>query len=392
MGKIKPEFSYEHIEEDSYMLILENDSIGEFEHKGDIISIENLFNKSIEILSHMRYKKRRKHLSLFYLKSNDILNTFNFLSVPYDDVNSYGNIIEINLDTVITCKTKNDDIYIASEAHLEDFIRDFFWVNLDYFISFLEKEINNSHITVFDPYSAEYQDIENIFGCNIGFSIHKNCSLTIIECLELIFEKVFVKLEYEVLRLFIKENGNINDKRLNLSFQFASEIRSSCEQYLIYFAQFLKDMSIEVETGISYQGDETLFSITPPDDKEETLKLIHDALAVYLNLPNNEVVAEEVVQEHNSSSARELMAQVYDLKSKVYRAFDMIERREETIERLKLQNNILLEKNEEFKKKEDVSDNKSVINNFNMQLFRPQFEEITKKLNGNEKNKRDLNQ
>ncbi|WP_160060931.1 hypothetical protein [Psychromonas sp. L1A2] len=72
---------------------------------------------------------------------------------------------------------------------------------------------------------------------------------------------------------------------LEVSFNFPPEIKAPCEQYLTYFSQFMIDLGIKVSSNLNHEGDKTLLSIIP-EDKNEALGNIRDALIAFLALPN----------------------------------------------------------------------------------------------------------
>jgi hypothetical protein len=66
-------------------------------------------------------------------------------------------------------------------------------------------------------------------------------------------------------------------------FDFPAEVRVACEQYLIYFVQFLKDLEVEATYALQHKAGEVLFSVTPTN-KDEALDKIRTALETYLFL------------------------------------------------------------------------------------------------------------
>lgn len=68
-------------------------------------------------------------------------------------------------------------------------------------------------------------------------------------------------------------------------FDFPEQVRVPCEQYLVYFVEFLKNIGIDATTEISHQAGKVLFAVTP-DSKETALEQIREALDIYLRLPN----------------------------------------------------------------------------------------------------------
>lgn len=75
---------------------------------------------------------------------------------------------------------------------------------------------------------------------------------------------------------------------ITVSFDFPLEIRTACEQYLLYFVQFLRDLGVEANTTLTHEAGQVLFTVTP-DDKQQALGKIRTALEVYLHLPSSPV-------------------------------------------------------------------------------------------------------
>lgn len=71
-----------------------------------------------------------------------------------------------------------------------------------------------------------------------------------------------------------------------VSFEFPEEVRVPCEQYLLYFAQFLRDLGVNVDTALTHEAGQVLFTVTPEDEKQ-ALDKIRAALGLYLHLPSS---------------------------------------------------------------------------------------------------------
>jgi len=69
-------------------------------------------------------------------------------------------------------------------------------------------------------------------------------------------------------------------------FQFPEQVRVPCEQYLIYFVEFLKDIGIQATADIGHEAGKVIFAVTP-ESSEIALTKIREALNVYLQLPIN---------------------------------------------------------------------------------------------------------
>src|SRR6185437_3359491 len=64
-------------------------------------------------------------------------------------------------------------------------------------------------------------------------------------------------------------------------FDFPAPIKTACEQYLVYFVQFLEDLGIKANSEIKEDAGRVLFSITPVDG-QSALGRIKEALEIYL--------------------------------------------------------------------------------------------------------------
>lgn len=107
----------------------------------------------------------------------------------------------------------------------------------------------------------------------------------------------------EVLKIFEKDEQEPNHLITNI-FNFPEKVKFSCEQYLLYFAQFLQDLGINTTSNLKEEAGKVLFSITPTDDIEG-LDKIREALVVYLNLPSTPI-------EYNESFAAMRLHQQID--------------------------------------------------------------------------------
>jgi hypothetical protein len=79
-----------------------------------------------------------------------------------------------------------------------------------------------------------------------------------------------------------------DDKSVVTQFTFAPEVRSACEQYLLHFVDFLRDLGIEAHAELRETASSVLFSVTPAD-RTDALDRIRVALAAYLKLPGAEI-------------------------------------------------------------------------------------------------------
>ena len=78
---------------------------------------------------------------------------------------------------------------------------------------------------------------------------------------------------------------------LTFSFDFPVPVRTACEQYLVYFAEFLRTIGVSVSTTLEEEAGRVLFSVMPTD-RRTALEHIREALRIYLALPSSPVVAQ----------------------------------------------------------------------------------------------------
>jgi hypothetical protein len=81
---------------------------------------------------------------------------------------------------------------------------------------------------------------------------------------------------------------SFQDESVSVFFDFPEEVKVPCEQYLLYFGQFLKDLGVEADTSLTHDAGQVLFTVTPAD-KSEALDKIRSALNLYLQLPSSPV-------------------------------------------------------------------------------------------------------
>lgn len=103
-------------------------------------------------------------------------------------------------------------------------------------------------------------------------------------------EAVVLKLEETLHTLHGQAVRNLEAKvwadSVVIYVDFPEEVRVPCEQYLVYFVQFLKDLGVEATADIQHEAGQMLFAVTPIN-KQTALDKIRTALEVYLRLPSN---------------------------------------------------------------------------------------------------------
>jgi hypothetical protein len=95
------------------------------------------------------------------------------------------------------------------------------------------------------------------------------------------------------------------------SFNFPEEVAVSCEQYLLYFIQFLRDLGVEASSELKHKAGEVLFTVTPTDERD-ALDKIQEALSMYLELPFSPIsnTSNEIAIQRLESSVLRLQSEL----------------------------------------------------------------------------------
>ncbi|WP_298427519.1 hypothetical protein [uncultured Kordia sp.] len=199
-------------------------------------------------------------------------------------------------------------------------------------------------------YDGQIDENKIIKGILLYKSIDKQKDINI-----LYYEVInLLKLEIESIISRLTQEQSIKSNNLTNTFTFPPEIQSSCEQYLIYFATFLKDIGINAETNIESKAHETLFTVIP-ENGEEALDNIKEALQMYLSLPESPEF-ESIVTGFLDVGAQQLASQVLFLKSQLMMANSAIQLKDATIKSLNMtiyQQSLLIEKDQTKKENEE---------------------------------------
>jgi hypothetical protein len=121
---------------------------------------------------------------------------------------------------------------------------------------------------------------------------------------------------------------------LTATFNFPPEVRSTCNQYLMYFGQFLEDLGILADTSLKEHMNKVLFTVTPRD-KDQALDVIYEALDVFLHAPDAEIVDEMNEQDF---AHYQWKLNMYHLKGQLELAKALLQAKDATIEALKIAN------------------------------------------------------
>ena len=176
-------------------------------------------------------------------------------------------------------------------------------------------------------------------------------------------------------------------------FDFPEQVKIPCEQYLIYFAEFLKNIGIDATTEISHKAGKVLFSVTP-ESKETALEQIREALDVYLQLPNhlNNI---SFMNMHMEPKEQQLIANIQHLNGQLMLANALaqtqngiirdqritIEQQLRIVDSTILQQSLLLDsKNDDSKDKEEILGGSISLTNLEGKGFQVNLPSIYRRL------------
>lgn len=122
-------------------------------------------------------------------------------------------------------------------------------------------------------------------------------------------------------------------------FDFPVDVRVACEQYLLYFVEFLKDIGVEAQADLTHDAGRVLFSVTPRDGLQ-ALDRIREALEAYLELP-----ASKDLGDMSSLAAdprvQQLVANLQHLKGQLYLAAAALQLKDATIAQLSMARDVV---------------------------------------------------
>jgi hypothetical protein len=124
----------------------------------------------------------------------------------------------------------------------------------------------------------------------------------------------------------------IEDKSLATYFSFPEEVKSACEQYLLYFGEFLRDVGINASVEIKEEAGRVLFSVRPRDS-HEALDRIRHILDLYIGLPSATFTTTD--EKGYRLEAQRLYGNIMHYQSQLLLAQAMIEQKDVTIGLLK---------------------------------------------------------
>ncbi|MFD4931565.1 hypothetical protein ACFWMS_22100 [Peribacillus butanolivorans] len=211
---------------------------------------------------------------------------------------------------------------LAFEMGFNDFEN---WKNpfsIHEFAEVISKRINRDSDLEFKWIQKEEDMVVN--GCEIVFEVYDG-NETINSFIEGGMASI-KKIYDEVINILLSQGKNT----VLSIFNFPEQVRTPCEQYLLYFVQFLKELGIEATADIKHEAGDVLFSVNPISG-HTALMQIRQALEIYLQMPdilsntnNMQIPIDPKVQQ--------LMANIQHLNGQLMLSNAISQAREETIQ------------------------------------------------------------
>jgi len=191
-------------------------------------------------------------------------------------------------------------------------------------------------------YAASCENIPNVaFADDLDYQVDGFIQLSCLiedrqSPLRLYFDRLIHCLQQLKLaeQTLLRETTPNEPESLTATFNFPPEIRSACNQYLLYFGQFLEDLGILADTSLKENMNKVLFTVTPRD-KDQALDVIYEALDVFLRAPDAELIEEMNEQDF---AHYQWKLNMYHLKGQLELAKALLQAKDATIEALKIAN------------------------------------------------------
>lgn len=129
-----------------------------------------------------------------------------------------------------------------------------------------------------------------------------------------------------------KRRGNHSVEQM---FEFPASVRAACEQYLLYFVQFLRDLGVEADAALTEDASRVLFSVVPRSGPE-ALEKVRAALDAYLALAENPGAFD--TPGPKDVAVQQLSANVLHLRSQLQLAAAVMSAKDAQIEALSFTN------------------------------------------------------
>ncbi len=179
----------------------------------------------------------------------------------------------------------------------------------------IEKEIEHA-CELIKEHDAEWTSHEVFMTKHFCYDFSERKKLKNDSSCRSVYEKVVNKTLDKLWKLDAVITASKVENSVLTIYSFPKEIKHISIQYLEYFVQFLSDIGIEAKSHIREHMQNTLFSITPINSKEEALLKIKKALEIYLALPYQPDL-ELLVEEKENIAISQLYSQIQFFKSQL---------------------------------------------------------------------------
>ena len=311
-----------------------------------------LLNNNNSCYKHQKLTLQSTSCKLSKLKFADFSSVTHFNFKPYKLLNETISLfVEIQLLDEISSKLNQMRRVSIFIMPLQLYWKNIFTV-AEYRDLIFSKLNNNSNFHIYNSLDIENTPMKVLEYFRIGLPITLQfeedfANKTISETLHKYIKLIQYKHD-ETIKALLSKNKNTF---VNSVFIFPEEIKHSCEQYLLYFALFLRDLGINATSNLKEEAGKVLFSVTPTDDTE-ALDKIREALALYLHLPSSPIVYDE------SFASMRMQQQIENLKHSQKMAVREIQLTEKVI---MIQSETIQEKNIIISQKDSTIDQQNKV-------------------------------
>lgn len=309
-----------------------------------MLILDNQESDDLLVENGMIFLKKENSINKLLKLSPSILKEF--CQMVYFEIKSELAICDVNLGIILTDNTyhKNNsqspyllfDIGVNSKEWKESY-------SINTFKSIYERIIKSNKDVILSV--DDYYHPNEI--CGFVYKI-ENEDFSLEESVE-IGRKILKEINVNVTSEISQYAGIDNFTTL---FEFPEALKTACKQYLVYFAQFLADIGINVDTSIKEEANKVLFTVIT-NNGDEALDKIKAALEVYINAPGNPE-SETISNESKDIAVLQWEANIYHLKSQIALQQAILQTKDATIEALQLSN---------YRLKEEITTAKQIEEN-----------------------------
>lgn len=159
--------------------------------------------------------------------------------------------------------------------------------------------------------------------------------------------------------------AKLRQESVVMQFDFPEEVKVPCEQYLLYFVQFLKDLGVEATAELQHEAGQVLFAVTPTD-KETALDKIRDALEIYLRMSASPVsdgsaLSSEIAVQRLTGEIQALQSRLTLARAEIQYKDKAIDAMQFIIDRQRLSGDVMVESLKNVTPKSPDKDKEAVL-------------------------------